>query len=120
MAGSAAATAAAQSKTLFVGNLPTNTKRKQLAKLFIDCGTVESIRLRTAAGLPIYQHSVRKTAGSLIAFVVFDSPEAAVKALALNGCDFKGNNLRITKSNVKESTEFKTTVVVGNLKYCKH
>lgn len=90
-----------------------------MSKLFADYGSIEAIRLRTAAGLPIYQHAVRKMAGTLIAFVMFDSSEMAEKALALNGCEFKGNNLRITKSNVKESTDFKSTIVVGNLKYSK-
>lgn len=104
---------------MFVGNLPVNTKRKQLARFFENCGNITSIRFRTAAGLPIFKHAIRKMAGSLIAFVVFETPEMTEKAMALNGSMLKGNNLRINKSNVKEPTELKRTIFVGNLKYCK-
>lgn len=34
-------------RTVFVGNLPATVQRKALARLFADCGAVESVRLRS-------------------------------------------------------------------------
>lgn len=67
---------------------------------------------------------MRKAAGSLNAYVVLQNKASAEKALELNGVEFKGNHLRITKSakNIAAQTdndEVKRTVFVGNLKYCK-
>lgn len=122
---------AAEAATIFVGNLPINTKRVQLVRLLQPFGTVQSIRLRTAGGKQLFKHKQRKGAGSLNAYVVLSSPEIALKALALNGMEFKENHLRVTpaaksKGGVEASGndqafsdgDVKRTVFVGNLKYC--
>ncbi|XP_023165645.2 RNA-binding protein 34 [Drosophila hydei] len=121
---------AAEAATIFVGNLPINTKRVQLVRLLQPFGTVQSIRLRTAGGKQLFKHKQRKGAGSLNAYVVLSSPEIALKALALNGMEFKENHLRVTpaaksKGGVEASGndqafsdgDVKRTVFVGNLKY---
>ncbi|XP_061394694.1 RNA-binding protein 34-like [Musca vetustissima] len=115
---------AEEEATVFVGNLPVNTKRVQLTKLFKKYGPVNSIRLRTAAGQILHKHKMRKAAGALNAYVVLTSKEAAEKALELNGSEFKGMHLRVTKSSLKHSAsaleskeEAKRTIFVGNLKY---
>lgn len=38
-----------EARTIFVGNVPGGTKKKILRKLFKECGTVETIRLRGGA-----------------------------------------------------------------------
>uniref|UniRef100_T1PIX2 RNA recognition protein n=1 Tax=Musca domestica TaxID=7370 RepID=T1PIX2_MUSDO len=67
---------------------------------------------------------MRKASGALNAYVVLQSKTAAEKALELNGTEFKGMHLRVTKSSLKHSAsaqeskeEAKRTIFVGNLKY---
>lgn len=112
--------------TVFVGNLPVNTKRVQLIKLFKKYGPVSSIRLRSASGKLLHKHKMRKAAGSLNAYVVLKSKAAVEKSLELNGTEFKGVHLRVTKSTLKTTAtspelndESKRTIFVGNLKYSK-
>ncbi|XP_037708483.1 nucleolar protein 12 [Drosophila subpulchrella] len=117
-----------EAATVFVGNLPINTKRVQLIKLFQPYGTTQSIRLRTAGGKQLFKHKQRKAAGSLNAYVVFANPEIAQQALALNGTLFKENHLRVTPAAKAESygqgkddqpndKDAKRTIFVGSLKY---
>ncbi|XP_034487265.1 nucleolar protein 12 [Drosophila innubila] len=121
---------AAEAATVFVGNLPINTKRVQIGRLFQPYGTVQSIRLRTAGGKQLFKHKQRKSAVSLNAYVVLESPQIAEKALALNGTEFKECHLRVTPAakasagpgpggNEQSSNDAdnKRTIFVGNLKY---
>ncbi|EDW67234.1 uncharacterized protein [Drosophila virilis] len=121
---------ATEAATIFVGNLPINTKRVQLVRLLQPFGTVHSIRLRTAGGKQLFKHKQRKGAGSLNAYVVLDSAVIAEKALALNGTEFKENHLRVTPAaqvrgavgaagndQASNDADVKRTVFVGNLKY---
>ena len=87
-------------RTVFVGNLPATVQRKALARLFADCGAVESVRLRSlplkapeagpggkvskmprrgaiASGAIDADHSAH-------AYVVFAEEAAVEAALALN------------------------------------
>ncbi|KAH8407365.1 hypothetical protein KR215_011283 [Drosophila sulfurigaster] len=119
-----------EAATVFVGNLPINTKRVQITRLFQSIGKVQSIRLRTAGGKQLFKHKQRKAAGSLNAYVVLESPEIAAKALSLNGSEFKECHLRVTPAakakgaagDVSDQAgagdaDAKRTVFVGNLKY---
>ncbi|EDW55528.1 nucleolar protein 12 [Drosophila sechellia] len=117
-----------EASTVFVGNLPINTKRVQLVKLFQPYGLVQSIRLRTAGGKQLFKHKQRKVAGSLNAYVVLQNPEIAQQALALNGTEFKENHLRVTPASMAEKfgqgkdqqpsdKDAKRTIFVGSLKY---
>ena len=106
--------------TIFVGNLPVNTKRVQLVKLLKDYGPVHSIRFRTAGGKEFKYNKQRKKAGTLIAYVVLKDEETANRALTLNGTEFKSNHLRITKADKKPNStgevDSKQMVFIGNLK----
>ncbi|XP_020809152.1 LOW QUALITY PROTEIN: RNA-binding protein 34 [Drosophila serrata] len=118
-----------EAATVFVGNLPINTKRVQIVKLFQPYGTVQSIRLRTAGGKLLFKHKQRKEAGSLNAYVVLQTPEIAQKALELHGSEFKDNHLRVTPAakavdewngqnkEQPNDKDAKRTIFVGSLKY---
>ncbi|XP_017056483.2 RNA-binding protein 34 [Drosophila ficusphila] len=117
-----------EAATVFVGNLPINTKRVQLVKLFQQYGVVQSIRLRTAGGKQLFKHKQRKGAGSLNAYVVLQNSEIAQQALALNGTEFKEHHLRVTPAAKAEAyakgqdqqpndADAKRTIFVGSLKY---
>ncbi|KAI9584402.1 RNA-binding protein 34 [Glossina fuscipes] len=110
-----------EAATVFVGNLPVNVKRVQLLRVFKDYGPVNSIRFRTADGKTCMNNKIRKKAGSLNAYIVLKDKEIAEQALSLNGVEFKGNHLRITRTDIttlcKAPTNTKRTIFVGNLKY---
>ncbi|KAM7360465.1 uncharacterized protein ACRADG_005535 [Cochliomyia hominivorax] len=112
---------AVEAATVFVGNLPVNTKRIQLIRLFKDLGPVNSIRIRSAGGKVLHKHKQRREAGSLNAYVVLKDKESAEKAVSLNGVEFKDRHLRITLATkspkADEMEQVKRTVFVGNLKY---
>lgn len=40
-------------RTIFVGNLPNTVDKKQVAKVFKDCGAIESVRIRSQALEPL-------------------------------------------------------------------
>uniref|UniRef100_A0A1A9ZQ36 RRM domain-containing protein n=1 Tax=Glossina pallidipes TaxID=7398 RepID=A0A1A9ZQ36_GLOPL len=112
---------AIEAATVFVGNLPVNVKRGQLLRLFKDYWPVNSVRIRMANGQIWKNNKMRREAGSLNAYIVLKDNETAERALALNGTEFKGNHLRITRTDItdicKAPTNAKRTVFVGNLKY---
>lgn len=110
-------TLASPGQTLFVGNVPSNTKKVQLIKLFSPFGKVLSARVRTADGKVIFKHKMRKESSALTAYVVLESVEAASKALELNGTLLKDHHLRVQKAEkVQQNANPKCTVFIGNLK----
>ncbi|XP_067616502.1 RNA-binding protein 34 [Eurosta solidaginis] len=107
-----------EAATIFVGNLPVNTKRNHMSRLFKNYAPVYGIRFRSATGDFVHTNEQRKKAGSLNAWVQLKDEETAKRALDLNGSRFKGNHLRITSSDLNNSHfDSKRTVFVGNLKY---
>ncbi|CAD6994959.1 RNA-binding protein 34 [Ceratitis capitata] len=107
-----------EAATVFVGNLPVNTKRVQLLRLFKEYAPVNGIRFRTSNGKVLFKHKHRKEAGTLNAWVVLNDAETATRALNLNGTVFKNNHLRITRADAKNDyMDVKRTILVGNLKY---
>lgn len=107
--------------TIFVGNLPTNTKLKQLKKHFSAFGNVLSIRFRSETGKKVLNKSDRKKSSSMNAYVAFTSVEAAQKAAeSENGATFKENHIRVNlvtqkKEVFDQKLNSKSTIFVGNL-----
>lgn len=105
---------------IFVGNLPTNIKRLRLVKMFKKFGKVLSIRLRTNTGKSFLRKAQIGKVPFLIAFIYFESREAAEASLALNG-ETIGENAITVDLDAKDRAikDPQNTVVVGNLKYGK-
>eukprot|EP01098_Paradermamoeba_levis_P009047 TRINITY_DN3748_c1_g1_i1.p1 TRINITY_DN3748_c1_g1~~TRINITY_DN3748_c1_g1_i1.p1 ORF type:complete len:454 (+),score=158.77 TRINITY_DN3748_c1_g1_i1:41-1363(+) len=112
-------------RTIFVGNVEVNTKKKELITLFSKYGTVESVRFRSIAFTTpslsrkiSYKiqafHPERKTCN---AYVVFEKVEQAVAALKENGILFHTFHLRVDLASGAEGVakHNKNTVFVGNL-----
>ncbi len=80
-------------RTVFVGNLPADVKKKQLVRLFSPCGAVAAVRLRSVP-LPLDSKLWRTNAvkagvvdaarGPAHAYVVFEDVGAVDVALKLN------------------------------------
>lgn len=108
-------------KTVFVGNLPTTTKKQHLYKLFKKCGAIHSVRLRTADGkkLSRKEDEMQKTQ-SFNAYIVFKDQKSTAKALKISGQEFKNQHIRVTMSDIKANEQdSKNVLFVGNLKYSK-
>merc|ERR1712137_375704 len=113
-------------RTLFLGNLPTNTKKKDLRALCITYGKIESVRFRS---VPVASPKLPKKVSfitkqfsekldDLHAYVVFMTPAEAIKAQALNGTVFRERHLRAdVSSNERKKLDNDCSVFVGNLSY---
>lgn len=85
------------SRTLFVGNVPIETKEKELKRLFTPYGRVESLRFRSISfdthlnkKVAFIQKKFSSERKNMNAYVVMDSEKSAQAALVLNNtvCDF--------------------------------
>lgn len=102
---------------VFVGNLPLNIKQLKLRKKFKKFGNILSIRLRTNTGKSFLRKAQISKVPHLIAFIYFETREAAEASLVLNGEKFGDNAINVNMFSKEEKTESTNTVVVGNLKY---
>ena len=118
-----------ENRTIFVGNIPTTSTRKQVKQLFKDFGTVENVRLRSIAvskdgKLPVKvaRRLYKQVVGSSVnAYVVFESQEEAKAALVMNGHLVNGRHIRVDMcmppKGSKCSRDQKHSVFVGNLPF---
>lgn len=117
-------------RTIFVGNVSHEVKRKELAKLFSEFGSVESVRLRNIIPenpqLPrkvaLLTSKIAKFSKENSAYVVFkkteDVDEVVEKAcVEKNMTLLKGKNIRVMRADVKRSGSRRLSVFVGNLAF---
>lgn len=120
-------------RTVFVGNLPASYDHRDVAKLFKDCGPVESARIRSV--VPDKEKLAPKVAqitkrihpkiDSVNAYVVFvhnNDDQPIKKALMLNGKLIDGHHIRVDRAimpNAKRMTltSRKKSIFVGNLRF---
>ena len=120
--------AARIARTIFVGNLPIDTKPKAVRKHFATYGPLEAVRLRSAAAAnPKMSQRAAIITGELsgdavAAYVVFKHDAGAAAAKAANGSLAFGRHLRIdAASRPGESSaatklhDARTSVFLGNL-----
>lgn len=111
-----------EDRTVFVGNVPLDTKRKTLKKFFEDCGEVETVWLRSVPIENKYRGSIKgnvitkhfkEGATNCNAYVQFKDIVSVKKALEKSNSELKGRHVHVTLANQKE-TDTKTTIFVGN------
>ena len=118
-----------ETRTVFVGNIPSSCTKKQIQRLFKTCGKVESVRVRCLqvekGKLPkkiaVRTHKQLAEESTFNAYVVFSSEEEAEKSLKLNGSLLSGRHLRVDvvakKPNEIKMEETRSSVFVGNLPF---
>ncbi|GKV10674.1 hypothetical protein SLEP1_g22004 [Rubroshorea leprosula] len=121
-------------RTVFVGNLPLNVKKKMLMKEFSKFGEVESVRIRSVPLADtkkprkgaIMQKKINEKADSVHAYVVFKTEQSAEASLAHNMAVVAGNHIRVDRAcpprkKLKGENALlydnKRTVFVGNLPF---
>lgn len=121
--------------TVFVGNIPVDMTRKQLASLFANCGKVVTTRIRSAAVSPVKVSRtrdpglVKKAAyltgkldasvkASVHGYILFETDEAIQKALELNNTKLEdGRRIRVDTAVPSWTENTKRAVFVGNLPF---
>lgn len=118
-----------ETRTVFVGNIPSTCTRRQIQKLFKTCGKVETVRVRCLqvkeGKLPrkvaIRKHKQLTEESTFNAYVVFSSEDEARKSLKLNGTLLNGRHLRVdlvSKTDTeRKHKETQLSIFVGNLPF---
>ena len=117
-------------RTVFVGNVPVATTRKQISRHFAQYGDVERVFVRSAAPanpkLPPGAALITGTVDAAVrdsvnAFVVFAAAASANAATAANGEPAFGRHLRIDSAAARGSAapelNTKCSVFLGNLPF---
>lgn len=121
------------SRTIFVGNLPTTFDHKSVAKLFKSCGPVEAARIRSiipakeklSPKVAIITKNLHSKVNSFNAYVVFknnEDDECVKKALEMNGKLIEDHHIRVDraqrpKAKKETLTSRKKSIFVGNLRF---
>lgn len=95
-----------------------------MIKLFQQFGNILAVRFRTNKGESFSNKKSVQNLPFLIAFVYFETEEAANKACAkMNGFDFHERKLKVdidSKDAFQSKINPKSTIFVGNLKFGEH
>lgn len=121
------------SRTIFVGNLPTTYDQKSVKKLFKSCGPIETARIRSivpekeklSPKVAMITGRIHPKVTSFNAYVVFKSNEnneCVSKALKMNGKLIDGHHIRVDiaqrpRAKKETLTSRKKSIFVGNLRY---
>ncbi|RNF11794.1 putative RNA binding protein [Trypanosoma conorhini] len=125
-----------ESRTVFVGNLVNDVKRRTIEKVFKNCGTIECVRVRAQAlesgeeegrskgksvgrAIRVLRGEIKKgDQYSAVAYVLFKDGASVAKALEQNGVMVDGRHIVVTAMDA-ESRAYapETSVFIGNIAY---
>jgi len=118
-----------EKRTIFVGNIPIGVKKgKALKKVFGDCGTIESIRYRSAARpdlkttkkVAVIKNMYHEERTNINAYIRFSTEEEATQSCDLNGTNVQGHIIRVDMSLNSKSHEQNKAIFLGNLNFKTH
>ncbi|CAL8090609.1 unnamed protein product [Orchesella dallaii] len=113
-----------EKRTVFIGNLPPEIKKKALEKMFKKFGNVETVRYRCGAPnkptllkkVAINRRELHPDHDTLAAFVRFSTREEAEKAVEESiGLILNDNHLNVDLVVPSEKRDNKKAIFVGNL-----
>lgn len=114
-----------ESKTIFVGNVSTETDKKVMANIFKQFGTLDKMWVRS---VPVEQETAMSRKAKIILkkhssncnsknfYILFKDKLAAERALVANATIVEGRHLHVTPAS-HIARDFKSTVFVGNLPF---
>eukprot|EP00092_Neocalanus_flemingeri_P012890 GFUD01013886.1.p1 GENE.GFUD01013886.1~~GFUD01013886.1.p1 ORF type:complete len:388 (+),score=164.83 GFUD01013886.1:36-1199(+) len=114
-----------EARTVFVGNLPSSTKKQVLKTLFSPCGKVESVRFRCAARpdmkttkkVAVIKHTFHEERNNINAYVRMSTVEEAELACSLNNTQVEGLTIRVDMALKGRSHDNKRAIFMGNLDF---
>ncbi|XP_064475219.1 RNA-binding protein 34-like [Ornithodoros turicata] len=113
-----------RARTIFVGNLPAATSKKELKRLFSKYGAIEGLRFRSIA--PAREKFSKKVAAinrklinenkkTVNAYIVFKETKSANDALEANATTVATNHICVDKVDGKRQVDSSKSVFIGNL-----
>ena len=83
--------------TLYVGNIPYSMQEEDVKSVFMEYGNVVSVKI-------VFDRATRRSKG--YGFVEMDDDKQAEAAIKeLDGTEFQGRNLRVSKANPRTEKE---------------
>ena len=115
--------APANERTVFVGNLPSSTSKQELKRHFADCGSIESVRVRS---FKKHEHKRRTNSrdatykselnpGSIFGYVQFESNDSIESAVGKSGSTLGGNIIRVDSCTSTGTLDPSRTAFLGNV-----
>ncbi|XP_078673103.1 uncharacterized protein LOC144912125 [Branchiostoma floridae x Branchiostoma belcheri] len=113
-------------RTVFVGNLPVSTTKKELKKMFQKFGEIESVRFRSIAQsnpnvskrVAMMRQEIQEKKKNMNCYVVFTEEASAQAALKRNGTIVGGSHhIRVDLASNSQKFDHKLSVFVGNLPF---
>lgn len=114
-------------RTIFVGNIPKDTKVQALTREFKKFGPIETVRLRgiipgdpkMSLKVAAIKKNFHEKSKNICAYILYQNEESVKKALSMNGKKFEGNYLRVDRSERPKASDKKKAVFLGNLPFSK-
>jgi len=114
-----------EARTVFVGNLPSSTKKQMLKTLFSQLGKVETVRFRGAARpdlkttkkVAVIKHNFHEERNNINAYVRMSTVEEAEAACNLNNTKIEGLTIRVDMALKDKSHDNKRAIFMGNLDF---
>ncbi|EPY30449.1 nucleolar protein 12 [Angomonas deanei] len=120
-------------RTAFVGNLPNTVDKREVEKIFKECGTIESVRVRcqtleerkegekdVGRAVRVLRKEVKKDDEkySAVAYVLFKEAKGVEEAIKKSGLIFKHRHIFVTSLKPEEAAFMpKTSIFLGNIAY---
>ncbi|XP_011154973.1 nucleolar protein 12 [Harpegnathos saltator] len=114
-------------KTIFIDNIPKETKITTLKKVFGQYGPIDNLRFRNivpknpkiSKKVAAIKQDIHPKIVTVVAYIKYKSEESAKKALSMNGKKFEGNyvNVKIVAKLGQEKHNIKKSIFIGNLKF---
>lgn len=112
-------------RTIYVGNVPINSKKKQIKSVFKKYGPIETLRFR---GIPVADPKIPKKVAaitkefhpdrkSIFCYIRFIKPEDAQQAVQENGNIFKEHHLCVRYCGSSTKNDECKAIFIGNLNF---
>lgn len=114
-------------RTIFIDNVPKETKSADIKKVFRQFGPINNLRFRGiipanpkfSKKIAAIKNNIHPKVTTVTVYVNYKSEESARKALDMNGKIFQENyvHVRIAAKSVQKEFDSKKSVFLGNLKF---
>ena len=114
-----------EKRTIFIGNINVNIKKKHLKKLFSKFGKIETVRfrcasrpdLKTTKKVAVIKQTFHEQRDNICAYIRMSSVEEAEACCSLNGTVLDGFTIRVDMALKNKAHDNKKSIFLGNLHF---